>query len=124
MVSTHFSDNTSKNWSGEMACRHGGKNHSSWWYQRRQQHLPIHSYYDIYNSLDKEVYVLKLVPDVKQFRNEFMEYIGGQSKIFCGIHNLPLIVTPSDGNSCHQLGINNVLCGKKYQCNVQMCHVE
>lgn len=87
MLSTQLLDNETHYLSGEMICRHGGRNHSSWWHQTKRQQLPINSHQYVYNKLDRDnwyvmLYVLELTPDVEKHRNEFMEYIGGQRKYF------------------------------------------
>ena len=121
-------------WDGTMFCRHGGDHHKSWWVINRNQKCFLQtrdgSFNGLeYNKLNVCVYVMNRNRDMNLLRNEFMTYIGGQVKVQCFDHNLPLIVNCKTDEKCYQqLDGNDCFCQRKLyfrcpdlKCNSGLC---
>ena len=104
-------------WSGMCYYRHGGDMFPGWWQHRRSDfgaskctELP---WDDILLSWDAVVYVRVRV-DREHLRDEYLKYIGGQNKVYCQTHNVPLIV--SDQKSAEHL-----ICSRKLTLKGVLC---
>ena len=120
-ISSTVSLNGNFKWEGKIYCRHGGCNHKSWWVLSRQKKIFLQTTSGFvddleYNDLDICVYVMKSNSDMNKLKNEFMTYIGGQSKIQCEKNHLPFIVSKDNTGRFYQTvdGRDDV-CGRKYQ---------
>ena len=106
-------------WNGKMFCRHGGDHHKSWWFMNRKDTSFLQtkdgSFIDVQcNLMDVCVYVRNTRKNMNLLRNEFMTYIGGQVKVQCYNHQLPLIVNCKTEEKCYQqLDGNNCFCNRK-----------
>ena len=67
----------------------------------------------IKEELDVSVYVVRKSINTTNLVNEFMRYIGGQNKVQCSLHELPLIVSAND-DRCYQYDKNlERVCNRK-----------
>ena len=109
------------NWDSHVYSRHG-KRLSSWWYQSKGDEICTHCsgglpQLDIDDSIVIiAVYVKLKELNVNSLNYEFLQYIGGQSHVFCDKHNLPLIVSAVRKKKCN--------CGRKehFTCPTLKCH--
>ena len=93
-------DNPSS-FTSQVLSRHGGDNHPSWWYQERNDYIRRH----LSSTTDKLiedrvlradhsytlVYCRIQNNDMDSIRDEYLNYLGGQSKIKCNSHRLSLV---------------------------------
>jgi hypothetical protein len=99
---TRITGDSGNKWDGSIFVRHGGA-FSSWWEQDRHDHLMVKSNRDIgdfpWANLQVAVYVGKSPMELETLRNKYMSYIGGQSKVHCRTHKIPLIVAFGKGKN-------------------------
>ena len=120
-------------WNGMAYFRHGGEHHSSWWKQGRNDKITSQtsSTFDINTSISRQQYDqdIKIAVYVKvkktcseKMRERFLQYIGGQNHLRCGLHRCPLINIPQEkGTKCSGclrtkrccFGCTDVLCSTK-----------
>lgn len=81
----------------EIFSRHG-KNYSSWWYQQRKDNwrYQLEEDQNIFNMLKTDrCYILLYVrvnsTEIDSLREEYLRYLGGQSKAKCAYHDLCLV---------------------------------
>ena len=120
-------------WDGKIYCRHGGECHPEWWVLQTKHNFfmqlnsPIQDDISIEN-VEVYVYVKKHCTDMNMIRDQFMSYIGGQSRIQCTKHRMPFIVS-KENKCCYQhVEGSSDLCGRKIalrcpdlHCNSGMC---
>ena len=104
ICSTHHHAGRNDNpnsFTSQVLCRHGGNNHPSWWYQERNDYIRRH----LSSKTDKLVEDGVLVADhsytlvfcrmqnndMDLLRDEYLNYLGGQSKCKCNHHRLSLV---------------------------------
>ena len=112
-----------------MFCHHGGNNHKSWWILHRDEKTFLQSKSGYLDGLDSKyidvlVYVKVQTFMAKTLLNQLMTYIGGQVKIQCSHHKLPLIISNKENVYCyHHKSGTGVKCSKKvkYQCPQLIC---
>ena len=71
--------------------RHG-KQFRSWWTQRLGRLYSIQDGQVNIESWSCVVYVVEMQPDYKKLRSQLLESFGGQTKVSCSNHRLPMIV--------------------------------
>ena len=99
---THWhNDDHRRPFTAQVLSRHGGDNHPSWWYQERNDYIRRH----ISSKTDKLiedrvllanhsytlVYCRMQNNDMDSLRDEYLNYLGGQSKMKCNCHRLSLV---------------------------------
>ena len=100
-------------------CRHGGNLHNSWWFQDRFNAMSLEmngSLCDhlVRGNLNLCVYVKENRKEIENIRNEFMNYIGGQSLIQCFVHRFPFIISSGDKVKCYKvIDDDGYVCNKK-----------
>jgi hypothetical protein len=99
------------NWSSESYSRHGS-HFSSWWRQSNKHNKLCTHANDLPDLVEEDDNVRIIVAYVKlekidftTLNYEYLQYIGGQSHIFCNEHNLPLIISAERTKKCN--------CGRK-----------
>ena len=101
----------------------------SWWKVSRYERLPLQT-----NTLPGEycledivllLYVKKQCIEVESVRKNMLQYIGGQTKVLCKDHFVPLIILPPTTKmTCRQMRKGtSIPCGKKvvYGCPQAYC---
>lgn len=82
-------------WKGRLYARHGGDELIGWWVQDQEWKLcwPVEGDLPeiVYGHWDVLVYCRKYDPDMDALRDAYLEYLGGQTKVFCGLHRTPMI---------------------------------
>ena len=124
---------TNYTWNGKIYCRHGGECHPSWWVLERNHNFFIQLNSRIQDDISIEnvevcVYVKKHDTDMTMIRDQLMTYIGGQSRVQCETHRMPLIVS-KENKCCYQhVEGSSDLCGRKISlrcpdlhCNCGIC---
>lgn len=111
---------TQNNWDGYVYSRHGGRQHSSWWFYSKGDLIARHSSDPVFSDCDREklltlVYVRSDTPNVEATKGDFMTYLGGKKNVFCHRHRQPLICSVERKLKCN--------CGKKefYRCSHFQC---
>ena len=86
-----------RNWKSSVWTRHGCDIFSNWWHATRSPSVePCQaSSLDQFDwaSLDVAVYVRVRSVPLEQYRREYLKYIGGQTKVGCDVHDVPLITS-------------------------------
>ena len=118
----HGSVNT---WDGTIIARHDPTEFGDWWYQRRKGKMTAVASLGEVGGLEEWRVAVYLTDDRKQveeLRNQYLHYIGGQAKMFCAEHDVPLITAASDKSlsrlRCY-CSVGDTICGKK----LSMCCV-
>lgn len=107
-------------WNGTVIARHDPREFGHWWYQQRRGKMTAVSSLQELNGLEQwrvAVYLIDAKIQVSELRNQYLEYIGGQSKMFCREHDVPLITSAGQDKSqshkrCYQT-VDGRVCGKK-----------
>ena len=91
-------------WNGFTYSRHGNSQFKSWWYDEKNQSVPI-KVDELKNDFpDFENYTLAYVKineiNMDSIRNQFLKSLGGQTHIQCSQHKLPLIASTERKNNC------------------------
>ena len=81
-------------WNGEIYARHCNEMYTSWWHQRQKDNIwyqisPLGKIQD--NVAYTLAYVRMKKTNVESIRDEYMQYIGGQSHVKGEHHDVPLI---------------------------------
>ena len=124
----HIVNGSANNWNADCYMRHGN-GIMSWWKVSRYERLPLQT-----NTLPGEycledivllLYVKKQCIEVESVRNNMLQYIGGQTKVLCKDHFVPLIILPPTTKmTCRQMRKGtSIPCGKKvvYGCPQAHC---
>ena len=116
-------DNECK-WNGEIYARHCNEMYSSWWYQRRKDYIwyqrsPSGKMKD--NVAYTLAYVRAKITNVEAVRDEYMQYIGGQSHVKCEHHDIPLIASVDRSKECSCCDEKEFLTCPKIGCNTKIC---
>jgi hypothetical protein len=91
---------TSSTWVGSMYCWHGGAAFPKWWSLGKKKNAADHVSGSLspttpaLESWDTAVYVCCKVQTLEHIRDEFLCSMGGQTKVYCKDHDVPLIVVP------------------------------
>ena len=98
--------------------------YTSWWYQRRKdyiwyQRLLLGKMKD--NVAYTLAYVRVKITNVEAVRDEYMQYIGGQSHVKCEHHDVPLIALVDRSKECSCCDGKEFLTCPKISCNSIMC---
>ena len=116
--STENLDNKYK-WDGSIFCRHGGEHHKSWWVHKRHNKRFLQTKSGncdgvYYSNVDVCVYVTMRKLKMESLMHDFMTYIGGQVRIKCLHHKLPLITNNKKDEKCYQrIPDTEGRCGRK-----------
>jgi predicted GIY-YIG superfamily endonuclease len=82
-------------WKGKLFARHGGDDLVGWWSQDREWQVcwPLECDFPdvVYANWDILVYCRKQNPDLDELRDAYLEHLGGQTKVYCRLHNTPMI---------------------------------
>jgi hypothetical protein len=121
-VSMTWTINNRGNWSSHAYRRHLDDGFTSWWYQGRNDHMPIKV--QRASCVDGQSYVLGLVRslnnDMRKLGIEFMSYIGGKTHMFCERHQIPLIASTKRNGLC-ACGKKEWYCCSQIGCKVKVC---
>jgi hypothetical protein len=87
-----------KSWQGSLYFRHGGEGFSNWWKQTASG-IPTKVIIDVlslddYSNWNVAVYSLVKNADFEEVKAFLIEHVGGQHKVSCNEHKIPLIVAP------------------------------
>ena len=122
-------------WKGSLFVRHGGPELVGWWVQERtwksfcqaENGLPDM----VYGSWDVLVYCPKYNVDMDGLRDAYLEYIGGQTKVYCALHRTPMIPSVKVRGlfkTCSVIGEHEIRCTIKAflccafdNCNAAAC---
>ena len=82
-------------WKGRLYVRHGGEELVGWWVQDREWQVcwPLEGDLPdiVYAQWDILVYCQKHDSNMDELRDAYLQYLGGQTKVFCRLHNTPMI---------------------------------
>jgi hypothetical protein len=102
----HVSRSKKKQWDGAVYARHGGMQNTGWWLQQGTGAV----FRKCNNEKEREI----SIPDVRllvcrkkgkcthttYLRDCYLNYLGGQSAVFCAAHKSPLIMSYKDDLKC------------------------
>lgn len=105
---THIEHLASQKWEGEVYVRHG-KHHSSWWFQKRRDHMYRHVSSPNATNLTADIpyvllYVKKNSFNIENAKREFLKYLGGQSHVKCCNHGYFLVKSYDKKMKCSNCG--------------------
>ena len=113
---------------GRIYSCHGRFQQTSWWKQERGSHIPIQVINDvIWNINLNHVEVLVFVKLKRECRekmkDEYLQYICGQSHVYCEQHNVPLITSFNKDYRCCSQGCNRKVsyCCPEITCKSLIC---
>ncbi len=110
-------------WNGTLYARHGHEFTGWWKYCRFNKDWNRVSGED---TIDTDlwclcVYVKRNNVEFDILRDQFLDCIGGQSRVYCKMHNLPLISSWKEGAICRNG--DNCVCKTKLECPLDECRV-
>ena len=118
-------------WTGTFYVRHGGRMFPKWWKQSRNETMTSQCE-SLSNSVNvcwnMAVYVKRSeATTFETLRDDYLGYIGGQSKVYCQAHNYPMIVaarTNEGSKKCCSWRDQELSCQRKpvLTCPVRGCH--
>ena len=90
-------------WDGSIYARHGGSKHIGWWVQEHTKapfrQCTIHNPLCVSNTR-LIVFSRKMKSHQTQLRDRYLSYLGGQSVVFCRVHQFPLILSYKNKFQC------------------------
>lgn len=112
-------------WTGFTYSRHGGVQFHSWWYDEKNQSVPI-KVDEVPNNLpESENYTLVYVKineiDIDSIRNQFLKSLGGQTHVQCSEHKLPLIASTERKNKCIRCFRKDYYRCVEFECRTFIC---
>ena len=116
------------NWKSSVWTRHGCDIFSGWWRATRSPSVEPYQATSLgqfdWSSLDIAVYVRVRSIHLEQYRGEYLSYIGGQTKVGCDQHDIPLITSRARNkagtmNCC--VGSSDCDCRDELECPVPGC---
>jgi hypothetical protein len=82
-------------WKGRLFARHGGEELVGWWVQDREWQVcwPLEGNLSdiVYAEWDILVCCQKHDSNMDELRDAYLQYLGGQTKVVCWVHNTPMI---------------------------------
>lgn len=123
---TECAEENPEKWKGVLYARHGGM-FERWWKYTRGQH-GWEKLYEEYPVVELDcqccVYVKTHHEELDKMRDQFLDCIGGQGKVYCGCHDLPMVASYEQRAICNMAGV----CTKKTRlecpmdgCNIGIC---
>ena len=111
-------------WNGEIYAHHCNEMYLSWWFQRLKDYIwyqrsPSGKMKD--NVAYTLAYVRAKITNVEAVRDEYMQYIGGQSHVKCEHHDMPLIASVDRSKECSCCDEKEFLTCPKIGCNSKIC---
>lgn len=108
---------------GKIYCIHGGDHHKSWWILDKEKNMFLQSIDGSRSGIEYYfvnvcIYIKNINRDMEVMKKEFLTYIGGQIKIQCYVHKLPLIVSRKTDGKCYQEGFKRKI---SLKCPELMC---
>ena len=96
-------------WKGNLFVRHGGPELVGWWIQEREwkAFFPLESGLPetVYAFWDILVYCRKYDSDMDELHDAYLEYIGGQTKVYCLLHRTPMIPSVKVRGLCNKCSV-------------------
>ena len=122
-------------WDGSVWMRYGTTVFDKWWTVERRgkntRPLRIRSLQDLdWRDVDMAIYVRKWQVDLEEYRREYLKYIGGQNRVGCECHDVPLITSPLSCKGGRKCGRYLCLTGRpdrrceareEFECPVEKC---
>lgn len=116
-------------WDGGVWARHGSRLFPHWWrHNRKGTVVSAPDTTDMnWADIDMALYIRLRPVELEGYRREYLRYIGGQVRVGCKVHDVPLVTAPkkvSEGQSC-SVGASQEApwCGNpaSYECPVVGC---
>jgi hypothetical protein len=116
-------------WNGTIYSRHGTLNFPMWWVHHRDErqqkhysHSSAHLCQRTMDSWDVAVYVNARMPSMENLKEKYLLSCGGQVRIRCSRHKLPLVTAPLRTNvACHACHREIRYVCPYHECTVGIC---
>lgn len=113
---------TANKWVANLSSRHG-TNHCKWWHANRNSSVYLQREHPLEIELGKSytlVYVKLKKPNITEASTQIMSHIGGQTKVQCVHHKVPMIMSTFRKGKCFCTRSEYYRCAD-LNCNIKCC---